>query len=302
MAVDVADLAPSAPGAAVSGRRTITIRRVSRLAQPVTIRLPGKLTRALALGRADIDDRSTGPALDLKLRPTGNVLIEDADLRLRVLRQARTVFTHAQTLGQLFPGSPVALRIPWDGKLQPGPYRVLGIVRPAGAPVVRIDTVVALRPATPLPTTTPGAVEEPVPGSAVELPAWLRAALGGVALTLLVLAVAVAALWRRSRRHAATPAAVPAAVPAAPAPEPEPQAGALSLDPEPEPGPAAPEQPVRPAELILAAPAEEVEVLDVARALGKVCAVRAHRAIKDVQTRSAHARRRRELELGTRRR
>lgn len=114
VAINAADLAVPAVRKRTRGR-TFTFFRVRRQALPVTIRLPGPLSRTLALRSTTLTPAAVGAGLTLGLLPGGGVLIEGAKMQLRVSRGARTIFTYAAPIGQLFPGSPLNYRIPWTG-------------------------------------------------------------------------------------------------------------------------------------------------------------------------------------------
>jgi hypothetical protein len=194
VAVNAADFA-AASGHRKAKRKRFTIYRINRQALPLTIRLPGPLTRHLALRSAQIIVQPAGAGLVLGLLPGGGDLIEGARVKLRVSRGARTVFGYTSTLGQLFPSSGLKYRIPWHGRPTPGTYRVIGVIRPVHAPAVRIDRTIGFSraKAAQLERGTPAAARTPAPA----LPPWLWAALGiGVALLLGL----SAAVWKLARR------------------------------------------------------------------------------------------------------
>jgi hypothetical protein len=136
-----------------------------------------------------------GAALVVGLLPGGSALIQAASIKLRVLRGARTVFTHASTLGQLFPRSGLDYRIPWRGRPTSGSYRVVGVIRPKGAAAVQIDRTVRFTPdkVSELAHEAPPIAREPAAG----LPTWVWLALGTAAALLIALSLAV---WRLQRR------------------------------------------------------------------------------------------------------
>ena len=90
----------------------------------MTVRLPGRLSRTLAVRSASIAVQPVGAGLVLGLLPGGTELIESARIKLRVLRGDHTVFSYVSTLGQLFPDAPLEYRIPWRGQPIPGSYHV----------------------------------------------------------------------------------------------------------------------------------------------------------------------------------
>lgn len=154
----------------------------------------GDVNGAAAVRRIlELDVQPAGTGLVLGLRPDGSQLIDGARVQLRVSRHARTVFTHDSTLGQLFPGSDLNYRIPWEGRPTEGDYHVVGTIRPQGAPVVNIDETIAFTPAkaTELKRKTPPSQTTSI------LPAWVWVVLGAAAALLIALLVAV---WKLRRR------------------------------------------------------------------------------------------------------
>jgi hypothetical protein len=110
VALNAADLrTPAIRRRSKSKSTGVTIYRISRQALPITIRIPGPLTRSLALRSVNLSVGSAGAALMLGLLPGGTELTEAAQVDLRVLRGAQTIFKSATGLGQLFPvgGLPV---------------------------------------------------------------------------------------------------------------------------------------------------------------------------------------------------
>jgi hypothetical protein len=197
VAVNAADLVTrSARGP--SKRRGFTFYRISRQAVPVTIHLPGHLWRGLSLRFAKLVAEPIGAGLVLGLLPGGTELTEDAPVKLRVLRGARTIFTYAATLGQLFPGSGLNYRIPWPGTPTPGTYRLIGQIRPQGSAVINIDQTIgfSVAKAGELTRVTPPVAGPP--GS--HTPGWVWIVLGAGAGLLVGLSVTVYKLARRPRR------------------------------------------------------------------------------------------------------
>jgi hypothetical protein len=195
VATNVADLAAAAVKR-TSRRPTFTFHRIDRQALPVTIRLPGPLSRRLVLRSARIAVAPVGAGLVFGLLPGGTELIEGARITLRVQRQGLTLFTYVSTLGQLFPGSPLDYRIPWKGQLTEGSYHLQGVIRPQGAEAVNINRTVEFNvaKAAQLKHQTTSSAAQPTSG----MPGWVWAALAASAVLLSALSVAVWKLARRS--------------------------------------------------------------------------------------------------------
>lgn len=178
--------------------RAFTFYRISRQAVPLTIHLPGRLSRSLSLRSVKLVVEPIGAGLVLGLLPGGTELTEAAPVRLRVLRGSRTIFTSVSTLGQLFPRSGLDYRIAWPGRPTPGTYRVIGQIRPQGSAVINIDQTIefsAAKASQLKRVTSPIAA---APGSV--MPGWVWIVLAGGATLLIGLSLAVFTLARRSRR------------------------------------------------------------------------------------------------------
>jgi hypothetical protein len=203
VAFNAADLA-ARPGKTTASHTQFRFQRVTRQALPLTIRLPGRLSRSLALRSTRLVVQPIGAGLVLDLHTGGSVLIQGARVQLRVMRGEHTVFTSDSTLGQLFPGSHLSYRIPWAGRPTEGGYRVIGMISPQGAAAVRVDRTVAftaanahtLRTVTPPPVATHAAAQS--------MPIWVWLALAAGATLLSVLSFAV---WRLARRRPLAPTA-----------------------------------------------------------------------------------------------
>jgi hypothetical protein len=176
-------------------RPSFTFYRIDRQALPITIRLPGPLSRRLMFRSARIVVAPIGAGLLLGLLPGGTELIEGARVRLRVERHGHTLFTYVSTLGQLFPHSLLDYRIPWKGRPTQGSYQLKGVIRPREAAAVYINQTIEFSAAkgTVLKheaTPTPGASTPGTPG-------WVWPALALAAVLLMALSVAV---WKLARR------------------------------------------------------------------------------------------------------
>ena len=196
VAVNAADLAVAAARGTAKGR-AFTFRRIDRQALPVTIRLPGRLSRTLALRSARITVQPVGAGLVLGLLPGGTELIESARIKLRVVRGDHTIFSYGSTLGQLFPDAPLEYRIPWKGQPTPGSYHVLGVIYPQGSAAVHINQTVEFTAAkaTQLKHATPPTAQP----AGSSMPGWVRVVLSVGAGVLITLSVAV---WKLARRRA----------------------------------------------------------------------------------------------------
>jgi hypothetical protein len=203
VAFNAADLVTPAADGSSKGRE-ITFYRISRQAVPLTVHLPGRLWRSLSLRAAKLIVEPIGAGLVLRLLPGGTELTESATVKLRVLRGARTIFTFAATLGQLFPGSGLNYRIAWPGRPTPGTYRLIGQIRPLRSAVIDIDQTIGFNAAK---AGQLKRVTAPVPVAAgPTTPGWVWIVLAGAGAALIGLALTALRLARRpprTRRSAA---------------------------------------------------------------------------------------------------
>lgn len=209
VAFDAADVTAAARATKRKGT-SFTISRITRQALPITLRLPGPLTRRLTLRSAKIKVDPAGAGLVLGLRPGGTVLMQSALVKLRVSRGPRTILRHSSALGQLFPGDDLDFRIPWTGRPTEGDYLVRGVIRPKGSAPVYIDRSITFTPAKAkeLKRETPPVAQVARTEDAM-LPMWVWLALAGAAVLLLTLSGAVWRLARRARRTRDQPAPPP---------------------------------------------------------------------------------------------
>jgi hypothetical protein len=194
IAIDNADLLAAAGRKTGKKKQSFTIYRINRHALPITIRIPGPLTRSVSLRSVKLTLNPVA-SLMLGLAPGGTVLIQGATIHLQVLRGTRTIFKYESTLGQLFPNTGLNYRVLWHGTPTPGSYHVLGVFRPQGAPSINIDQTVKFTAAnaSELKRITP-----PAPGAPTSsIPGWVWIALVLAAALLAALALAV---WRLKRR------------------------------------------------------------------------------------------------------
>ncbi len=201
VAINAADFSVAAAHRQSKGRK-FTFYRISRQAIPLTIHLPGRLSRSLSLHSVKLVIAPIGAGLVLGLVPGGSELTEQARVKLRVLRGKRVIFTSTSTLGQLFPGS-LNYRISWPGHLSEGTYHVLGTIRPAGIATIHINRTIKFTGALAnrlardtVPTTKPA-------GSGP--PGWMVIALGVATALLIALPTAAWKLARRPAKHVTHP-------------------------------------------------------------------------------------------------
>lgn len=197
VAFNAADLITRVTGGRSKGR-AFTFYRVSRQAVPLTIHLPGRVSRSLSLRSVKLIVEPIGAGLVLRLLPGGNELTEAAPVKLRVLRGARTIFTSVATLGQLFPGSALDYRITWPGRPTPGTYRLIGQIRPQGSAVINIDQTIGFNDANARQLKRVASSVVASPDSST--PGWVWIVLGGGAVLLIGLSFAVFRLTRRLRQ------------------------------------------------------------------------------------------------------
>jgi hypothetical protein len=200
VAINAADFSAAATRGRAKGT-AFTFYRISRQALALTIHLPGRLSRSLSLRSVKLILQPIGAGLVLGLLPGGTELTQGARVHLRVLRGARTIFTYASTLGQMFPGGGLSYRVPWPGRPAPGPYRLLGTIRPQGSALINIDRTISftLQSAAQLSRVTPPAAQLPGAGA----PRWVWIALGCGATLLIALSLAV---WKLAHRPRGAPA------------------------------------------------------------------------------------------------
>jgi hypothetical protein len=197
VAIDSADLVAASARKPSKGEG-FSFSRINRQALPLTVRLPGKLSRKLSLHSLAIAVQPAGAGLVLGLLPGGSELIQSARVGLSVLRAGRIIFSSSSTLGQLFPGGSLSYRIPWQGRPRTGAYRVLGAIHPKGAATVKIDQTVEFSAAnaTRLQHVTPPVAQPAKPA----MPAWVWLALAIAFALLVALSLAV---WKLARRRPA---------------------------------------------------------------------------------------------------
>ena len=194
VAINAADLAAVAVHRKAKGN-AFTFYRITRQALPLTIRLPGRLFRRMALRSVNLSVQPVGAGLVLGLLPGGSELTEQARIQLHVTRGRHRVLAYAATLGQLFPGAILDYRIAWPGHPTPGTYHVLGTIRPQGSATIYINRTITFTAAkaTQLKRETVPGPQPPTPG----IPAWVWVALSLAAILLIVLSLTI---WKLTRR------------------------------------------------------------------------------------------------------
>jgi hypothetical protein len=175
----------------------VHMRTVVRLGLPVAFRLPGRPTLGVeADGGAFVID-ATGTSVDLGLRATGDSRFRRATIDVRLTHDGRTVLHHRNVLADVFPRTSLRYRVPWSAsRPAAGAYRLVGVVRPAGAAPARIDL--------PLTFGAPQARQlqdrtDTAPLPAPGTPAWIVGLVAGLVAVTLACAAALVRTRRRLR-------------------------------------------------------------------------------------------------------
>lgn len=200
VAINAADFSAATARRKAKGRK-FTFYRISRQALPLTIHLPGRLSRSLSLRSVKLIVAPIGAGLVLRMVPGGNELTEQAQVKLRVLRGQRRVLAYASTLGQLFPGGGLNYRVPWPARPVEGTYHVLGTIRPQGSAIIHVNETINLTgaQANRLARGKLAAAQQPTTGT----PGWMSLALGVAAFLLIALPITAWKVARRPIRHVA---------------------------------------------------------------------------------------------------
>lgn len=182
--------------ARAAGSSAIRIRVVPQLAMTIEVTTPGRLWRALSVGRAAISVSPAGASLQLNLSNPGDELVSGASGHLTIAQAGRRLFASPLTLGPFVPGTQIALRAPWQGMPVAGTYTVTGTLRPAGSARIAFRRVVVFgNAAIRRFRRDTGRAAETSSG----VPFWLLLLLGAV----VVLAVAFAVAYARLRARVA---------------------------------------------------------------------------------------------------
>jgi competence ComEA-like helix-hairpin-helix protein len=126
--------------ARTAGKGNFGFRLLSRLAVAVQFTLPGERVTGLDVQGVDINVSPVGAVLQLDLANSGNSLIKTTTGRLHVTKDGRPLFSPKVKLGTFLPKTEIRYPLPWPGTPVEGTYHVSGVLRPRGAPPVRIDT------------------------------------------------------------------------------------------------------------------------------------------------------------------
>jgi hypothetical protein len=114
-------------------RGTVQLRVIPRLAMTISLRTPGRLSRAMKVGRASIAVAPSGASLELGLANHGNALITAVAGRVTISQGSRDLFRSRIQLGAFVPHTAIAYHVPWRGMPVAGTYTVHGQIIPAGA-------------------------------------------------------------------------------------------------------------------------------------------------------------------------
>jgi len=97
-----------------AGRRgRIRLRLIPRLAMTVQLRLPGPLTRALALGSFNVSVAPSGASLGLQISNAGNALIGTTRGAATVSQGSTVLFRQPIELAAFVPQTTITYHVPW---------------------------------------------------------------------------------------------------------------------------------------------------------------------------------------------
>jgi hypothetical protein len=182
--------------------KRIVFHRIARFALPVKIRVKGEgVAPRLHFSDATVAVDAAGANVLVKLENTGETLIRRTAVDLQVKQGARTLFAIKQHLKEFVPDSAAQYPMPWPGAPKEGRYRLIGEIRPAGAPVINVDAALKVdgKNATSAGRSLAGRISRPEKAR-ISLMVWL--ALGLV--TTAAAALGLAFVRTRRRLQAAT--------------------------------------------------------------------------------------------------
>lgn len=202
-AVDAADLR-SARTAAKGGSKSIVFHRIERMALPIRLQVPGHSSPRLVARGAKVAVNAAGANALLTLENTGRRLILNTGVDLRVVRGARTIARAKQPMREFVPDSSTAYPVAIPGVPAAGDYRLVGQVKPAGAPVLNIDEVlhVSGNTVSKARRSLQNGTARPATSGGISIFVWI--ALGGGTAAFAVLLVAFARMRRRLKEATAT--------------------------------------------------------------------------------------------------
>lgn len=196
-ATDAAQL--RAAGAPSRGAgKGIVVHRLARFAMPIKLQVRGPgVAPQVKLRKARTAIDAAGANILVNLENTGHTLVRTTRVDLRIKHGKRTLFSTTQGLKELVPDSVAPYAIPWPGIPREGDYRLVGEIRPLGAPAIKVDARlnVAGRNITAARRSIAGQASQPPEKVSISLVVWL--ALGAVTTAALVFALAFARLRRR---------------------------------------------------------------------------------------------------------
>jgi hypothetical protein len=138
-AIDADQLRAASAAPSRSGKR-IVFHRIARSALPVRIRVKGEgAAPRLHLSDVKVAVDAARANVLVTLDNTGHTLIRRTMVDLQVKQGARTLFATKQRLKEFVPDSAAQYPIPWPGAPKEGTYRLIGEIRPVGAPVINVD-------------------------------------------------------------------------------------------------------------------------------------------------------------------
>jgi hypothetical protein len=192
------DAAQAAGRKGTGKAKNMTLHRITRFALPIKVRIPGPVSPKLSYQGSKVAVDARGAKVLVRLRNPGGTLIRSTTVNLRLRHGTRTVAAARQPLMEFVPDTaakyPVALAVmPVEGD-----YRLVGEIRPAGAPVVKVDDIVHID-GKKVKQTQRSIVGRtaPIPARSGSPLIWV--ALGGVSLLALALLLAFVRMRRRLR-------------------------------------------------------------------------------------------------------